>query len=390
MTEAQVVNQPQEENFISKLMQETVQTMTHADEQEATERVKKLRDKRPTATNDELAEVIIRNKCMQAGAIGAVTASPTLIPGLGTVVALTFGTAVDIRMMYKLQGELVLELINLYAPSLPLENKRNVLMLVTGISIGANRVLSEGGQELAAKATQRLSARLGGTVAEEVAVDASTGLFAKTVSLALGVATAAGINILTTYTIGRRAQAYLKQGHEAMEDWTTSLRTITGVDERKLITWLAATTRHSWDLIQAQSKDIGTKLANVGQNAKELYVIQAAKAGDKVSETSGRLVEGSSYGLSWLRDFSKNAAHGVAAGTSAWTESMVDKVDKLWSNDNESDDESDDESAEIDVIAFPVDESIAIPAPDEVPVIMATPPQPLPMPQRENEAPTSS
>ncbi|MCB0127499.1 MAG: hypothetical protein KDE58_34785, partial [Caldilineaceae bacterium] len=145
MSDSNLTPATQEENFLTKLMQETMQTMTHADEEEALTRVQTLRQKFPQATTDELAEKLIRHKCIQAGAIGAVTASPTMIPGLGTVVALTFGTAVDIRMMYKLQGELVLELINLYAPTLALENKRNVLMVVTGISIGANRVLSEGG-----------------------------------------------------------------------------------------------------------------------------------------------------------------------------------------------------------------------------------------------------
>lgn len=384
MTESNLPAQPQEENFLNKLMQETLQTMTHADEQEALKRVEKLRGKRPNTTTDQLAEVIIRNKCMQAGAIGAVTASPTLIPGLGTVVALTFGTAVDIRMMYKLQGELVLELINLYAPTLPLENKRNALMVVTGISIGANRVLSEGGQEIAAKATQRLSARLGGTVAEEVAEDAATGLFAKSVSLALGIAAAAGINMVTTYTIGRRAQAYLKQGPEAMDDWTASMRTITGVDERKLIAWMMATTRHSWELIRKQSKDLGTKLAGLSQGAKELYVIQSAKAGEQLSETSSSLFEQGSNGVSWLFDASKDAVSDVAASTSALADTMLDK---LWNRDDEDTVEGIDdfefEDADIDVVAYPITEPVAIPAPQDVPVTAATPPKQAPMPSQE-------
>jgi len=318
MTESNLLAASQkesEENFVTKFVQETMQTMTHADEEAALAWVQKLRDSNPNATVDALAERIIRHKCMQAGAIGAVTASPTLIPGLGTVVALTFGTAVDLRMMYKLQGELVLALINLYAPTLSLENKHNALMIVTGIGIGANQLLSEGGQELAAKTTQRLASKFGGTVAEEVAEDAATGIFTKSVSAVLGVAAAAGINMLTTYTIGHRAQAYLKQGPEAMEDWTASLRTVTGVDERKLIAWLVAATNHSWQQIRKESKERGLSLVTAGQSAKELYIVKINQAGQQVVETSSYIAEQSSNGFSKLATVGRHTGQGIAART---------------------------------------------------------------------------
>ncbi|MCB0189410.1 MAG: hypothetical protein KDE31_34300 [Caldilineaceae bacterium] len=367
MSDSNLTPATQEENFLTKLMQETMQTMTHADEEEALTRVQTLRQKFPQATTDELAEKLIRHKCIQAGAIGAVTASPTMIPGLGTVVALTFGTAVDIRMMYKLQGELVLELINLYAPTLALENKRNVLMVVTGISIGANRVLSEGGQELAAKATQRLSVRLGGTVAEEVAEDATIGIFAKSVSTVLGVATAAGINMVTTYTIGRRAQAYLKQGPEAMEDWTTSMRAITGVDERKLLAWLMEATRNSWQEVRRHSTDWVGKIGEAGQSAKEIYVIQASKTGETVLEAGSFLTEQSSAGMTRLVDLGKSTSNGLIAGAGALVNGVVDK----FKGNDQVDQEQHDEATEI------------ILAPAEVPIAPAEPPRPLATPDQE-------
>lgn len=322
-------NSSEESNFLTKLMQETVETVTHADEQEAVIRVQKLREKSPTATADELAETLIRNKCMQAGAIGAVTASPTMIPGIGTVVALTFGTAVDIGMMYKLQGELVYELIDLYAPDLPSDHKNNVLMIVTGIGIGANRVISQSGQEIAADATSRLASRFSGVASREVAAevteDAAAGLLAKSVSTVLGVATAAGINVITTYMIGRRTQAYLKQGPEAMEDWTASLRTVIGVDERKLVAWLMEATRTSWQLIHHQSSNLGTKLAAVGQSAKELYIIQADKTGKRVVEIAGHLADQSDSTLSQLATLGRNAGAGITAGATALVNRVAGK-----------------------------------------------------------------
>jgi len=307
--------QPKQEDAIAKFVQETLHTMTQANEVEARTRVQTLRATRQQATNDELAETLIRRKCMQAGAIGAVTASPTLLPGLGTIVALTFGTAVDLGMMYKLQGELVLELIELYAPTLSLENKRNALMVVTGISIGTSRLLGEQGQELAAKASRRLSRRFGGIATVEVAEEAATSLFARSASVILGVATMAGINMVTTYTIGRRAQAYLQQGPDAMEDWTASLRTISGVDERTLIPWLTEATHSSWQLLNHRAKDLGSQLAGVGQSAKAIYVVQADKNGKRVVKAGSYLAARGNRGLSRLAALGKRANSHLAANS---------------------------------------------------------------------------
>jgi len=329
MSEAQQATAPQEQpednNFVTKLMRDTVQSMTRADEEAAVARVQALRTKYPSVTADELAERVIRRKCMQAGAIGAVTASPTLVPGLGTVIALTFGTAVDIGMMYKLQGELVLELIELYAPHLPLENKRNILMIVTGISIGASRLLGEQGQVIAAKASTGLTRRLGSTATAEVVEGASASLLARSVSVVLGVGTLAGINMVTTYTIGRRAQAYLKQGPAAMEDLPTSLRAISGIDERKLSAWLMASTHRSWQLMRRQSHDLSAKLATAGQSAQALYHVQAHATGRRIVEASSYLADRSGDGLMRLVELGKQAGVGVRVGAGELVNGIRDK-----------------------------------------------------------------
>ncbi|MCB0123230.1 MAG: hypothetical protein KDE58_13335, partial [Caldilineaceae bacterium] len=234
-----------------------------------------------------------------------------------------------------------------------------------------NRVLSEGGQELAAKATQRLSVRLGGTVAEEVAEDATIGIFAKSVSTVLGVATAAGINMVTTYTIGRRAQAYLKQGPEAMEDWTTSIRTITGVDERKLLAWLMEATRTSWHLMRHRSQEWVTKVGEVGQSAKEIYHVQASKTGETVLEASTYLSERSSSGMTRLLDMSKSAGSGIVTGAGLLADSVINRFKGQEEVDKGHG------SAEKAVIT--------VVAPQEVPITAAEPPPPMPTPDREND-----
>lgn len=325
--------QPEKQTFLSNLVQETLQTINRADEEEALARVQKAREKHPNDTPDQLAERIIRKYCMQAGAIGAVTASPTMIPGLGTVVALTFGTAVDMRMTYKLQGEMVLELIEIYQPAMSADNKRNVLMVVTGLSMGAGRVVAQSGQKVAVEATERLAARFSSVATREVAAEvtegAATGLVAKSVSTVFGVATSAGINAVTTYTIARRAQAYLQQGPEAMDDWTASLRTVTGVDERKLTAWLIATTRNSWQLIRRQSTSWAAKLVdvstNVGEAAKELYVVQAEKTGNQIVDASTYLAQKGDSTMTRLLELGRSTGEGMVNGTGSLVESIRDR-----------------------------------------------------------------
>ena len=84
-----------------------MKAINDADEKAAAQRVAELRQKNPNATPEELADILIKNKCLQAGAVGGVTSGTSLIPGLGTMASLTFGVAADIGLTFKMQAELV-------------------------------------------------------------------------------------------------------------------------------------------------------------------------------------------------------------------------------------------------------------------------------------------
>jgi hypothetical protein len=47
-----------------------------------------------------------------------------------------------------------------------------------------------------------------------------------------GVAASAAINALTTYLVGKHADAYFRLGPNAMGDWVEIWRALTGIDER--------------------------------------------------------------------------------------------------------------------------------------------------------------
>ncbi len=130
------------------------------DEEAAARRVQRLAKARPGASTEELVEVLVKQKCMQTGAVGLITSGAAAVPGLGTLVALTFGVAADIAWTFKLQAELVLEIAALYKHRLGPADKRNTVLLVTGISAGANQVLRKAGQRIAEEVSERLAERV--------------------------------------------------------------------------------------------------------------------------------------------------------------------------------------------------------------------------------------
>jgi hypothetical protein len=184
-----------------------------------------------------------------------VTSGTALIPGLGTLAALTFGVAADIGMTFKMQTELVLEIAAVHHHELSPDEKERVVLLVTGINAEANQAVTCAGAKISQKATERLAER---SIAKAIPV--------------IGVAASAGVNVLSTYIIGRRAHACFSLGEEQMQDWTESVRAITGVDEREISAWLSEATWRSWDLMSQGVQGAKAAVQNKGQAAGHVIV----------------------------------------------------------------------------------------------------------------------
>ncbi|OUC05250.1 hypothetical protein RY27_28410 [Litorilinea aerophila] len=120
-----------------------------------------------------------------------------------------------------MQAERALAIAARYGHDLPPEGVRNVIMLITGISLGGERLVGQAGRRVAEGVAERLASR---SAVKALPI--------------VGALAAGAINAVTTYVIGRRAHAYFSLGPEAMPSWEESLRAITGVDERKIVTWL--------------------------------------------------------------------------------------------------------------------------------------------------------
>ncbi|NJK79127.1 MAG: hypothetical protein HC876_11865 [Chloroflexaceae bacterium] len=209
-------------------------------------------------TVDELVERLIREKCQRTAMVGAVTSGSAFIPGLGTLAALTVGVAADIGMTFKLQAELVLEIAAAYERTLNEGEKQRAIMVVTGLSAGGVQLSSNLGARVSSQLTERYAQKW---LAHALPI--------------IGVAASAGTNVLATYIIGKRAQAYFGLGPEAMGDWGESLRAIVGVDERKIAGWVSET---------------GTTVGSFAQQAGTTVGGFAQQAGTNVVQAGGTLV----------------------------------------------------------------------------------------------------
>lgn len=220
--------------LVDKLFGYTTQRLTSVDPDKAVARVQALRRKYPDLRNEELVERLIKAKCQKAATVGAATSAASVFPGLGTAISVTVGLVVDIGSTLKLHAELVLEIAEAHGHRLD-ENKRaEVLLAVTGLSAGMGR--------LGGSAVKGLSQKFSEIAAQK--------WLAKAVP-AVGMAASATTNVLFTYIIGKRAEAYFNRGPEALGDIKDNLRALTGVDEQKIGQWVAES---SHSLAQASAK----------------------------------------------------------------------------------------------------------------------------------------
>jgi uncharacterized protein (DUF697 family) len=206
---------------ITTIVDQSLRVINDADAVAATQRVQELRAQKQQLDNAALIEQLIKQKTIQTGIVGAVTSGAGLIPGLGSLAAFTLGVATDIGVTMKLQTELMLEIAAVHGHELTPDQRRTAVVMVTGVNVGAERLVNQAGRRLAEKTAERFAGRA----------------IVKAIPF-VGIAVSAGANMVTTYVIGRRADAYFGLGPEAVGDWNQSLRAITGVDERKLGQWL--------------------------------------------------------------------------------------------------------------------------------------------------------
>ena len=255
-----------------KTLDRLIGKLDEKDRRAAAERVTELREKHPEADNAGIANLLIKRKCRRAAVVGAVTAVPATIPGLGTLTSLVLGSTVDLALTAGMQAELVLELAACYEVAMTPSEERSTILLVTGLGAGANKLLESAGRRVAAKASERLAEK---SVARSLPV--------------IGIGAAAGANMVTTYAIGRRAISYFSLGPDRMEDWSEALRAVSGLDERRLVTWMSEAGESARSLIGDGARSSRDKVITVAKSTGELVMDGASRASDVFGRAVGRV-----------------------------------------------------------------------------------------------------
>lgn len=222
MSDLELVTTPDEtqsRKFIlaDKVMDRLSKAIDDTDEQEAAARVAQLRAKYPGDTLEQLSNRLIVAKARETAVVGATTSAAMIIPGIGTIAGLTLGIAADFGITFKLQAELVLEIATLYGQTMTPEEKRRVVMLVTGLSAGTTTLAHRAGKGISKRVTARLGSK-----------------YVVRVMPVVGMAASATTNAVMTYVIGKRSQAYFSLGPDAMNDWRASAGALTGINREIL------------------------------------------------------------------------------------------------------------------------------------------------------------
>lgn len=290
-----------------KMIGYTAKRVSGVDPDDAVARVRKLKKKHPERSAPELVERLIKAKCQKTAAIGAGTSAASVIPVLGTALSLTVGLAIDISSTLKLHSELVLEIAEAHGHELTETQRSEVMLAVTGLSTGIGQI---GG-----KAVKGLSHKVGELAAQK--------WLAKAVP-AFGMAASASTNVLSTYIIGKRADAYFVRGPEGMGDFKDNLRAITGVDERKIARWIS----ESADAVARASTKTCSKLARGSRQGVGHVTGTGKKVGRAVSNTAGKVVDTGKKTGGAVFSSSVKAKEVISRAGKATTSAIADKTAK--------------------------------------------------------------
>lgn len=127
----------------------------HINRGDIKKRVEKLKKKNPSLSREDLCRLIIRNKCKWCAGAGAVTALPGAVPGVGTLVAIIGGTALDIAAMGYFTSEMILEIAAIHNRDLYISGTSREAVWVMVSAVGA----SAAGKSLTGVTVAQLSGR---------------------------------------------------------------------------------------------------------------------------------------------------------------------------------------------------------------------------------------
>jgi hypothetical protein len=192
----------------------------------AHKRVAKLREAFPEVSQDKLHRLLVRNKCLQAGAIGALTAITGAIPGVGRIASFALGPLADSALVSALQAELVIETFALYDMEMPEHGERIAILAIAATNLGADEIAREASRWITQRAGRWIGAR-----------------WLRRAWPIANIGTSAATNIAMTYAIGNRTQALCKIRDATISDWPDLFRRVALIDQDTMMNWAGKAAR---------------------------------------------------------------------------------------------------------------------------------------------------
>ena len=230
--------------------------------EEAAQRVADVKASNPGANKKQLADILIRDKAKKTALVGGATAASAVVPGVGSIAALTLGMGVDIVMTFRYQAELIHEIALVFGRELSRTERRNAIVAIMGIGVGLDMAVEA--------MTARIATRVGREAMERAIL--------KVIPVA-GLVVGAGLDVASTYIIGKRAVKYF--GGEELKSIEAEMKAL-NPDEVTTI-----------ERLRAQAEGIGTAMAPRLDAAKTWSAERAADWGPKVgsaAKTAGQKV----------------------------------------------------------------------------------------------------
>lgn len=244
---------PLETPMLPDAAQHLWRALRKADRKAARERVAALRKRLPDASNEEIHRLLVQSKCLQAGAIGALTTMVDLVPGGGKVAGVVLGPLVDVATVTALQAELVIETFVLYEVELGEAGERFAILAIAATNVGATHASS-----IVARLLKRYAGALIG------------GFVLKRALPVTNIATVATKNIALTYAIGMRAQAVARFRDADLDDWPKLMRQVTHIDESTLVEWATSAARTAIDQVQDSARAWVSRISGLLPDIRKL------------------------------------------------------------------------------------------------------------------------
>lgn len=199
-----------------------------------------------------LHQRLVYKKCVQAGAIGAVTELTGFIPIIGRLLGTVLGPLADAALVTSLQAELVAETFALYDVDLPDSSERMAVFAIAATNLSANAV----GVQVVKTVANQAARVVGGTIARR-ALPLAT------------IATVAATNVAVTYATGMRAQALCRMRDATIDDWPELLSKVTMIDTKRLTQWATRSASAAFEQAGEISRSLLGRLQSLARAAPE-------------------------------------------------------------------------------------------------------------------------